>query len=205
MLDLGVSGSLYRDALVFYDRETGSYWSQVTGEALRGPLAGKKLAEIPSVVTTWAEWKKAHPDTLVLRAEPGPRRSAYADYISNPEKLGVLGTKNPDARLPGKTWVWGIATPREAVAVVEERVGEEPRELRVGDLTLRVHRKGDRLIFAPEGSVTPRRVYWYVWARFYPGSRLWPEERYRHAAQPDQEGRHRARTLPRNVVAPHEN
>lgn len=43
-LDLGVSGALYRDSLVMYDRETGSYWSQIDGKALRGPLTGKKLS-----------------------------------------------------------------------------------------------------------------------------------------------------------------
>lgn len=56
VLDLGVSGALYRDALVMYDRETGSYWSQITGQAIRGPLVGEKLRHLPSVVTTWGEW-----------------------------------------------------------------------------------------------------------------------------------------------------
>ncbi len=175
VLDLGVSGALYRDALVLYDRESESYWSQITGEALRGPMTGEKLSEIPSVVTTWGEWKKAHPDTLLLSLSVGPRRSPYSDYFSNREKLGVLGTKNPDERLPGKTWVWGLSDGKTAVAVVEERLGEKPQELKFGDRTISVWSKGDRVFFSPEGSVLPRRVYWFVWARFYPASRLWPE------------------------------
>lgn len=174
-LDLGVSGALYRDSLVMYDRETGSYWSQVDGKALRGPLTGKKLSEVPSVVTTWGEWRKEHPQTLLLRPEPRPRVSPYERYFADPEKLGVLGTKNTDPRLPGKTWVWGIADTSGAVAVVEERLEAEPREIRIGDRVLRVSKRCDRVFFSPEGLVLPRRVYWYVWARFYPGSRIWPE------------------------------
>ncbi len=176
VLDFGVSGALYRDALVFYDRETGSYWSQINGEALRGPMTGKRLSEVPSVVTTWADWRKMHPSTLVLVADVAPRRSPYSDYFANPEKLGVRGTKNPDERLPGKTWVWGLSNGQEAVAIVEERLGEKPRELKLGGQTLRVWRQGEKVFLRPEGSVLPRRVYWFVWARFHPGSRIWPEK-----------------------------
>ncbi len=137
----------------------------------------KKLLEIPSVVMTWAEWKRMHPDSLVLRSDPGPRRSPYTDYVVNPNKLGVGGTKNPDDRLPGKTWVWGLSDGQESVAVVEERLGEEPQELKLGDRVLQVWKKGDSVFFLPEGTVLPRRVYWFVWARFHPGSRLWPKAR----------------------------
>jgi hypothetical protein len=174
-LELGVSGALYRDSLVLYDRETGSYWSQIDGKALRGPLTGKKLSEVPSMVTTWGQWRKEHPQTLLLRPEPRPRVSPYEQYFSDPKKLGVLGTKNADPRLPGKTWVWGIADASGAVAIVEERLGAQSRELRIGNRVLEVQKRGGRVVFSPEGAVLPRRVYWYVWARFHPGSRIWPD------------------------------
>jgi hypothetical protein len=177
VLDLGVSGALYRDSLVMYDRETGSYWSQVDGRALRGPLTGKKLSEVPSVVTTWSDWRREHPGTLLLRPEPRPRVSPYERYFPDPEKLGVLGTKNPDARLPGKTWVWGIADSSGPVAVVEERLDAQPREFRIGSRVFSVSKRGDRVSFSPEGLVLPRRVYWYVWASFHPGSRIWPDRK----------------------------
>ncbi len=174
-LDLGVSGALYRDSLVLYDRETGSYWSQIDGRALSGPLIGKKLSEVPSVVTTWGQWRREHPQTLLLRPEPRPRVSPYDRYFSDSEKLGVLGTRNPDPRLPGKTWVWGIAHSSGAVAIVEERLDGTPRKITIGDRVLEISKRGDRVIFSPDAAVLPRRVYWYVWVRFYPGSRIWPE------------------------------
>jgi hypothetical protein len=175
VLDLGVSGALYRDALVMYDRETGSFWSQVTGQAIRGPLVGEKLRELPSLVTTWREWKAAHPQTLLLEPQAGPRRSPYADYFSDPQKLGVLGARNSDSRLPGKAWVWGVESQTESVAVVEERLDEVPRTLRLGGAVMRVWRKGDRVFFDPPPREPPSRMYWFVWARFHPGTRIWPE------------------------------
>ena len=38
LLDFGTSGKLYRSNLVMYDRETGSLWPQVLGQAVIGPL-----------------------------------------------------------------------------------------------------------------------------------------------------------------------
>jgi len=117
-VELGVSGRLWRDALVMYDRRTGSLWSQIDGRAILGPAEGQRLEEVPSVVTSWGEWKRMHPDTLVLR--PGrfaPDGSQYASYNINPDTLGVLGTNNPDERLPGKQIVLGVTHEYLATAV----------------------------------------------------------------------------------------
>ncbi len=105
---LGVSGKLWRDALVMYDRETKTLWTQISGRALAGPLEGKRLEEIPSELTTWGSWRRRHPDTLVL-VKPRLSGSTYEGYHRDPEAIGVRGTRNPDSRLPGKTLVAGIA------------------------------------------------------------------------------------------------
>lgn len=55
VLTLGVSGALWRDALVMFDRASGSLFSQVDGRALRGAHEGRAMEEIPSVVTTWGD------------------------------------------------------------------------------------------------------------------------------------------------------
>ncbi len=64
----GNQGALYMSAMTWWDRETGSVWSQVTGEALSGPLAGTALRQIPAAVETWTSWRASHPDTEVLAA-----------------------------------------------------------------------------------------------------------------------------------------
>ena len=103
----GVSGALWRDALVMYDRGTGSYWSQVNATAITGEMKGETLEEIPSMVTTWGEWKAAHADTLVLQ-KPPLDSTPFASYYESDERMG-RGRENPDDRLPGKTLVVGVA------------------------------------------------------------------------------------------------
>ena len=39
------------------DRETQSAWSLLTGEALEGPLAGRRLERIQSMIVTWKRWR----------------------------------------------------------------------------------------------------------------------------------------------------
>ena len=50
-----------------YDHQTGSYWWQVLGEAIVGPRVGDRLTLLASVTISWSEWRRQHPDTLVLR------------------------------------------------------------------------------------------------------------------------------------------
>lgn len=75
---------------VFRDRETGSRWQQATLEAISGPLKGTHLITYPFLLTTWGEWYKLHPDTLVLKPLPG-----YAERLAEENKViseGLLGT-----------------------------------------------------------------------------------------------------------------
>ena len=41
--EIGVSGLLYKSAMVMYDKNTESLWSQVLGKAIVGPSTGKSL------------------------------------------------------------------------------------------------------------------------------------------------------------------
>ena len=79
----GVSGLLYKRNLLFYDRQTNSLWSQLGDEAVAGPLASTTLKMLPSTETTWADWKRAHPNTLVLSFKTGYRRDYSRDPYRN--------------------------------------------------------------------------------------------------------------------------
>ena len=123
-LTIGVSGQLWKDVLVLYDRETQTRWTQLSGKAIDGPLTGQKLEEIPSEVSTWAEWKARHPRTALLKkTEPvGP---AYVGYASNDEMLGIFGSRNSDDRLPGKELIYGVRLPGgRTVAVLASHLEE---------------------------------------------------------------------------------
>lgn len=116
-LDFGVSGKLYKDALVMFDRQTQSLWTQVDGSVLRGALQGARLQPVPAVQTTWAEWKRLHPDTLVLKKNREVQDTRYADYHSDPRQMGIADTQNPDSRLPGKSLVVTVRRGEDALAI----------------------------------------------------------------------------------------
>lgn len=116
-LTFGTSGKLYKDALVMYDRQTKSLWTQVDGSVLRGKMKGAKLEPVPAVQTTWRQWKRLHPDTLVLKKNKPVKGTPYADYFSDPKQLGIGDTQNPDKRLPGKALVVTLREGEDALAV----------------------------------------------------------------------------------------
>lgn len=78
--DFGVSGLLYNNDVLLYDRDTESLWSQILSEAISGERVGKKLTPMPISHTTWRDWREKHPDTLVLSDDTGHSR----DYQRNP-------------------------------------------------------------------------------------------------------------------------
>lgn len=77
---LGTTGKLYENNLVFYDRQTDSYWSQMLGQGIKGEYRGEILSPIPIIQTTWIAWKSLYPETVVLSRETGYER----DYDRNP-------------------------------------------------------------------------------------------------------------------------
>jgi hypothetical protein len=194
-LTLGVSGSLWKDALIMFDRETGSLWTQVSGEALRGPLEGERLRPIPSIVTTWRRWKSEHPETLVLAHDPDLSHSGnYQAYHSDPAMLGIFGTRNPDERLPGKEQVLGVPPGtlgnHAPIAYVLSRI--DTFSDIIGGVPVFVshdRESGAAGVFRrgtgrPEGTGQPEaaglepvpatRAYWFAWAAFYPQSEIRP-------------------------------
>jgi hypothetical protein len=78
--DFGVSGLLRHSDLVMWDRQTESLWQQFTGEGIVGDLAGAQLRMLPSAIVSFADFRAAHPDGLVLSRETGHNRR----YGQNP-------------------------------------------------------------------------------------------------------------------------
>ncbi len=108
-----------------HDRETGSLWSQITGECISGELVGETLQLLPSRHTTFAEFKAAYPDgRLLTKPAKGPAGSRYANYFASPERLGIFGRANTVSKLPGKALVYGIRLEGNAVAVAESYLAE---------------------------------------------------------------------------------
>jgi hypothetical protein len=62
----GNHGALWMNAMTWWDHETESIWSQPWGRALEGEYKGVELFLLPSQLTTWLNWRNAHPQTLVM-------------------------------------------------------------------------------------------------------------------------------------------
>jgi len=107
-LTFGVSGKLIRNSLVMFDRETGTLWSHLTGEALDGPLVGNHLKQVLAEQTTWGRWRAERPQTLMLDVDPSDVRfDPYQTYYGAPDP-GVVGRKRADDRLRVKEKVIGV-------------------------------------------------------------------------------------------------
>ena len=68
-LDFGLVGAITFNA-IFKDHQTGSWWRQETGEAVKGPHSGKVLADIPMEQMSLQKWLSKHPDSEVLQYDP---------------------------------------------------------------------------------------------------------------------------------------
>ena len=66
VLTFGNTSALYQSDLVMYDHQTGSYWFQVAGEAVVGPLTNSRLDLLPSTTASWGEWRRLYPKTHLL-------------------------------------------------------------------------------------------------------------------------------------------
>ena len=114
-LTFGVSGKLIKNALVMYDHQTQSLWSQFLGQAVRGEYAGTKLEFIPGLMTKWATWVELHPNTKALDKGGRFTFDPYMSYYASGE-AGIAGETVKDDRLPTKEFVIGLEQDGEARA-----------------------------------------------------------------------------------------
>jgi hypothetical protein len=120
----GTSGKLYRSNLVMYDRATDSYWPQVTGQAVTGPLTGRRLELVPAQIVSFGDFRAAHPQGRVLSRNTGFDRpygtNPYPGYDQTEDPFLFQGEVDP--RLAPAARVIGLAAGDEAVAFPYDRL-----------------------------------------------------------------------------------
>ena len=184
ILDFGVSGALWRDAMVMFDRQSGSYWSHVTGKCIEGMLRGSQLERIEAVLMPFAEWARAHPESRVVVREPGMQgASRYQSYVES-TRLGIFGAQAKRAELAPKAIVQGIAVGGEAAAVSHEALRARTTlefdlggkrflaRYERGAVTVWERRRVGKGKDAPERLVAwpTTTAFWFAWTNFYPRS-----------------------------------
>ncbi|TDI67159.1 MAG: DUF3179 domain-containing protein [Bacteroidetes bacterium] len=109
--EFGVSGLLYNNNLIAFDRNTQSNWSQMTLKAVNGPLIGVEMPTFKLVETQWAVWKAMYLDTKVVSTDTGWDRPygvyPYGDFKTNNNNL-FFPLSNDDPRLERKERVHGV-------------------------------------------------------------------------------------------------
>lgn len=111
----GVSGLLYRNNLIPYDRSTNSLWSQMLEESINGSRIGDNLQTIHVIQASWGIFKKAYPNAKVLSRQTGYSRDyglyPYGDYRTN-NNYFLFPTHTDFSKihtaLPAKTIVLGV-------------------------------------------------------------------------------------------------
>lgn len=170
----GTSGLLYRSNKLMVDRQTGTLWSNLTGEPVLGVVSRdpEPLPVLPLTVTTWKEWRTRHPRTTVLALDRALEARWGYDYTPGAADRKRQGVSFPTGPVPagsvldGKTEIYAVrlgslARAYELAQVLRERVIND----RLGEHALVV--VGD-----PESGAV--RAYRSGGLAFSPGSR--PDE-----------------------------
>ncbi|HYU31606.1 MAG TPA: DUF3179 domain-containing (seleno)protein [Thermoanaerobaculia bacterium] len=139
----GTSGLLYRSNKLMVDRQTWTLWSQLTGEPVLGNMAdtGVRLDLVPVTVTTWKDWRLAHPDTTVTKLPPTYGERWGYDYLPGAAERKREGVSFPvwlkSSALPAKEEIYGLHLGANAKAwpiarLVQARIVHD----RLGDVDL---------------------------------------------------------------------
>lgn len=115
----GVSGLLFQSDVLLYDRSSESLWSQIMRKAVAGKKAGQQLQQVPLAHMRWHEWRKRHPDSLIMSTDTGTGRlyfdSPYRGYEQSEQLFFDVRHRPPPPYHP-KERVLGFRHKGKAIA-----------------------------------------------------------------------------------------
>src|SRR5215475_3456495 len=92
------------------DDETGTWWQQVSGEAIHGPLKGKRLTPVYNDELTFALWKRENRQGRMLKPDERVKQNyEAANWEEQYAKLRVVTPVDPNDKLSPRTLVAGLA------------------------------------------------------------------------------------------------
>ena len=101
------------------DEETGSWWQQVSGKAIHGPLQGHQLKSVFHDEISFAIWKREQPQGRVLRPDEkiaSSNQYEKADWETRVGRMRVVEGVDVDKRLAPRTLVTGVTVDAKSVA-----------------------------------------------------------------------------------------
>jgi hypothetical protein len=104
---------------IMRDEETGTWWQQVSGKAIQGPLKGKQLKSVFHDEISFSIWKREQPQGRVLK--PDERILAGNQYVPSDWEtrvgaMRVVEGTDIDKRLAPRTLVVGVSVGGKSVA-----------------------------------------------------------------------------------------
>ena len=131
---------------IMRDEETGTWWQQVSGKAVNGPLQGKQLKRVFHDELSFEIWKGEAPNGRVLRPDEkiaAANNYAPADWEARVGKMRVVDGTDIDQRLAPRTLVLGVEVDGKSAAYplpalqkqspIMDMVGSTPIMLLLGE------------------------------------------------------------------------
>ena len=145
----GNQGDLLQNAMTLFDHESGSVWSQPTGEAVLGPRKGESLDLLPSTLTTWETWQETFPDTLALDVDTRSNNFGDREFVAvvalNDEHVAI----NAEALRAGSLVTTMVAG--ATIVVAEEQGVWTAYEAEVDGQVLDLSREGSHIVDQASG------------------------------------------------------
>ncbi len=101
------------------DRETGSWWQQISGECIQGALKGQKLKPVLHDELGFKIWKRENPNGRVLRPDEkilAQNKYESADWETEVGKMPVRINQPLDTALEPRALIVGVVVNGEAKA-----------------------------------------------------------------------------------------
>lgn len=115
---------IHNQNFLMRDEETGSFWQQVSGECVAGPMRGSKLEQVHNDELTVARFTAEAPAGQLLLGEPVHADSYERDWEPSIDKLPTV-VDTSDTPLPPRTLVAGIVVGGQARAYEASRLAAE--------------------------------------------------------------------------------
>lgn len=139
---------------------------------------------MPSVNTTWREWRRRHLQTLVLSCETGHLRhydrNPYVQYDQRPEimfpvRFRALGYHSKEyvigIEFDGIARAYAVSELAKGSAEFRDRIGERTVVVRYDDdnVSGETRDEGDALLPFVQ-------AYWFAWYAFHPDTQVYKHE-----------------------------
>ncbi len=180
-LKFGVSGLLYNSDVLLFDRQTQSLWSQILSKAVTGSMKGNTLTAVPITHTSWADWRRQQPDTLVLSEDTGFKRdyedNPYAGYDKREEI--IFPVKFRAKGYHPKEQVFGLKINDKAKAYPFVELAKGSGEVRDSidgqNITVRFDKthKSAQAFDAEGNQIAGVTLFWFAWYTFNPQTAIY--------------------------------